>query len=174
MDNQENVWKANLQNGLFMACIGMVYTFIVYSLNFMLNPVQPYIFYAIQAAVLFFMLRSFREKYRSGFVTYGQSFGAGMVIFVYFSIIMALFTFILYKFIDPTLIDQQLAHAEQLLVDTGIPQSSIDMAVEMQTALLTPTFISLTSIFSTLLYGTVFSLIISIFIKKEQNPLLEN
>lgn len=174
MDNQVNVWKANLQNGLFMACIGMIYTFIFYSLDLMSNQVQSYIFYVIQAAVLFFMLRSFREKYRSGFVTYNQSFGAGMVIFVYYSIIMAIFTFILYKFIDPTLIDQQLATAEQMLVDKGIPQSSIDMALEMQNSLMTPTFISISSIFGTLFFGTIFSLIISIFIKKEQNPLLEN
>jgi hypothetical protein len=172
MEENENVWKANLENGLIMACIGLVYTLLIYFLKLMLNPVQGYVFYAIQVAVLFFMLKSFRDKKRGGFVSYGQSLGAGMVIFTIYAVVIALFTFILYKYIDPSLIDQQLALAQSKMVEMGIPQSSIDMATEMQKTLMTPLFLSLMMILNSIIYGLVFSLVVSIFIKKEENPLL--
>ena len=171
MDENENVWKTNFENGLIMACIGLVYTLLVYFLKFMLNPIQPYILYAIMIAVLFFMLKSFRDNKRGGFVSYGQSFGAGMVIMVIYAVVMAIFTYILYNYIDPTLIDQQMALAESKLVEMGLPQSSIDMGMEMQKTLMTPIFLSLMTILSNIIYGVIFSLVVSIFIKKEANPL---
>ncbi len=172
MDENENVWKANMENGLIMACIGLVYTLLVYFLKSLLNPVQGYILYAIEITVLFFMLRSFRDKKRGGFISYGQSFGAGMVIFVIYAVVMALFGYILYKFIDPNLIDQQIALVQNKMVDMGLPQNSIDMAMEMQKTLITPVFTALSYLLNGILYGVVFSLVVSIFIKKEANPLL--
>ena len=171
MDKYENVWKANLENGLIMACIGLIHTLLIYFFKLMANPVQGYVLYTIQIAVLFFMLKSFRDKKRGGFISYGQSLGAGMVIFTIYSLVLGLFTFILYKYIDPNLIDQQLALAQDKMVEMGMPQSSMEMATEMQKTLLTPLFISLMAIFNGITHGLIFSLFISIFIKKEENPL---
>jgi hypothetical protein len=98
MDKYENVWKANLENGLIMACIGLIHTLLIYFFKLMANPVQGYVLYTIQIAVLFFMLKSFRDKKRGGFISYGQSLGAGMVIFTIYSLVLGLFTFILYVY----------------------------------------------------------------------------
>ena len=168
-----NVWKANLNNGLIMASIGVVYTIIVYFFNLTFNKAQTYVFYFIQIVVLFFMLKAYRDKYKGGYITYGESVGAGAVIFLIYAVIMAIFMYVLYKFIDPSLLDQSLAYAEEMMIEKGVPQESIDMAVEMQERMMTPGFIAITGIFTNFLYGLVFSLVDSIFVKNTKNPVLE-
>lgn len=59
-----------------------------------------------------FLLRSYRDHYNSGYISYGKSLGAGVVITVYAAIITAIYIYVLYAFIDPGLIDKSLALAE--------------------------------------------------------------
>ena len=119
------------------------------------------------------MLKSYRDKYKGGYITYGESVGAGAVIYLIFAVIMAVFMYILYKFIDPSLMEQSLAYAEEMLIEKGVPQESIDMAMEMQEDMMTPGFIAISGIFTYFLYGLVFSLVDSIFIKNTKNPVLD-
>ena len=156
-----------------MGAIGIVYTLIDYLFNFTFSKAQGYLFYIIQIVVLFFMLKSYRDKYKGGYITYGESVGAGAVIYLIFAVIMAVFMYILYKFIDPSLMEQSLAYAEEMLIEKGVPQESIDMAMEMQEDMMTPGFIAISGIFTYFLYGLVFSLVDSIFIKNTKNPVLD-
>ena len=168
-----NVWKANLKNGLIMAAIGIGYTIIINLFNLTFTKAQTYILYLIQIVVLFFMLKGYRDKYKGGYITYGESVGAGAVIFLICAAIMAAFMYVLYKFIDPSLLDESLAYAEEMLVERGVPQETIDTAMEMQESMMTPGFIAISGIFTYFLYGLVFSLVDSIFVKNTKNPVLE-
>ena len=55
-----------------------------------------------------------------GMITFGQALGAGIVIFLYYTIIIAVFSYILYAFIDPDLIDKMLAGTEEQLLERGL------------------------------------------------------
>ena len=79
--------------------------------------------------LLFYLIKSYRNNYLHGYITYGQSVGAGVIIFLYYSIIMAIFTYILYKFIDTGLTAKLLAFTEETLVKRGMPQQAIDAAM---------------------------------------------
>ncbi|HOU95737.1 MAG TPA: DUF4199 domain-containing protein [Bacteroidales bacterium] len=173
MEKTTSVWKANLTNGLILGLISVVYTLVMYFLDLSFNRVQGYVFLLIEIVLLYFMLKSYRDNYLYGYIKYGQSVGAGVVIFVYYSIIAAIFAYILYKFIDPGLKDKQLAMVEEMLVKRGTPQQAIDASLAMQKKLLVPEIIALSSIFSNILYGTIMSLLVSAFIKKEGNPLID-
>lgn len=170
---QTSAWKANLSNGLIMACIGIVYTIVMYFLNLTFDKAQGYIFYFIQIAVLFCMLKNYRDKYKGGYISFGESVGAGAIIYLVYAVIMSLFMYVLYKYIDPSLIDQTLANAQDMLSESGIAQEQIDMAIEMQQSMVTPGFIAISSIFSYFLYGLVFSMVVSIFVKKSKNPIFD-
>ena len=105
MEQNVNVWKANLMNGLILGLIGVIYSLIVYFLDLSLNPIQGYIFMVIQIVILYFLVKSYRDNYMHGMISFGQALGAAIIICLYYSIIIALFTYILYAFIDPDLID---------------------------------------------------------------------
>ena len=106
MEEKVSVWKANLTNGVILGLIGIVYTLVVYFFDLTLNKVQGYVFLVILIVALYILIKSYRDNFLHGQMTYGQAVGAGMVIFLYYSIITAIFTYILFAFIDPGLIDK--------------------------------------------------------------------
>ena len=91
----------------------------------------------------------------------------------HYSIITAIFTYILFAFIDPGLIDKQLAMTEEMLQKRGLPQEAMDAALKVQEKMIKPGIIAPLSILSNMLYGLIMSLIIGIFVKNEGNPLID-
>jgi hypothetical protein len=108
-----------------------------------------------------------------GQITYGQSVGAGVIIYLYFAIIMAIFSYILYAVIDPGLTAKQLAFAEEAMVKKGAPQAAIDAGMAIQAKIMKPAIMAPLSILGTMFFGVIISLLVSIFVKKEGNPLID-
>lgn len=173
MEQNVNAWKANLTNGLILGLVGVVYSLIIYFLDLSLNQVQGYVFMALQAVLLFFLLKSYRDNVMHGQITFGQSFGAGVIIFLYYAIIMSAFTYLLYSVIDTGLIAKQLAFTEEAMLKKGLPQAAIDTGMGFQRKIMKPGIMSLFTIFGNMLFGVVISLLISIFVRKEGNPLID-
>lgn len=74
MESYTSVYKANFYSGLIMGLITVIYTLILYAIDFMFNPYQGYVFYIVQAVVLFIFIKSYRENYKNGYIMYGQAF----------------------------------------------------------------------------------------------------
>lgn len=173
MEPKVNAWKSNLNNGLILGLAGIVYSLILYFINQSLNKTGGYIFIVIQIGLLFFLLKSYRDNLMHGQLTYGQSFGAGLIICIYYAIIMAIFSYILYAVIDPGLVTKQLAMAEEGMVKKGVPQSAIDTGMAFTAKLIKPSIMAISGLFGNIIWGAILSLVISIFIKKEGNPLID-
>jgi len=80
---------------------------------------------------------------------------------------------VLYAVIDPGLVDKSLAFQEEKLIDRGMPEAAIDQALAMQAKMMKPWFTALMSTLSSVFYGLILSLIVSLFIMKKGNPLLD-
>jgi FtsH-binding integral membrane protein len=173
MEEKVNPWKSNLTNGLILGLVGIVYSLLMYFLNLSLNKSQSYIFMIIQIAVLYFLLKSYRDNFKHGQITFGQSVGAGVIINVYYAVIMAIFTYILYTMIDPGLIAKQLAMAEEGMVKKGLPQATIDAGMAFTAKIMKPVILAITSTIFIVIWGVIISMLVSIFIKKEGNPLID-
>jgi hypothetical protein len=173
MEEKVNVWKANLTNGLILASAGILFSLILYFLDLTFNKGVGFIYIPIQLLLLYFLLKSYRDNFMHGQITYGQSVGAGVVIYVYVAVLMAIYMYILYAIIDPGLAKKSLAIAEEAMVKKGTPQAAIDTAMSFSAKLMKPAIMAIFSIFSTLFGGVIYSLLASIFIKKEGNPLID-
>jgi Protein of unknown function (DUF4199) len=173
MEEKVNIWKANLTSGLILAMAGIVFTLVLYFLNLSLNKTAGYILVPIQLVLLYFLLKSYRNNIMHGQITYGQCIGAGVVIFVYYAIIMAVFTYILWTVIDPGLMKKYLAIAEEGMVKKGMPQASIDAGMAFTAKIMKPAIMAIFSIFGSLFLGVIYTLLVSIFVKKEGNPLID-
>ena len=174
MEQKVNVWKANLTNGLILAMAGIAYSLVMYFLDLTLNKTQGYAFIPIQLVLMYFLLKSYRDNYLHGQITYGQSFGAGVIICLYYAIILAAFIYILYTVIDTGLLSKQLALTEETLVKKGLPQASIDTAMTIQSKIMKPEIMAPLSILGSMLVGVIMSLLVSIFVRKEGNPLIDS
>jgi len=173
MENKVSIWKANLNAGIILGFLGVIWTLVLWFLDQTTNRSLGWIFFVVIIIGLFIGIKSYRDKYQNGFITYGRSLGTGVIIMLYYSIISAIFTYILYKFIDPNLTDKILALTEEQLVERGLGEGMIEQSMQMQKKIMTPLVMSLGVIVNGVLFGTIFSLIISLFTKKEGNPLID-
>jgi len=173
MEEKVSVWKSNLTNGIILGLISIVYTLVLYFLDMTFNKTLGYIFMIVQIGILFYMLKSYRDTYLHGYMTYGQSLGAGVVIILYSTILTTIFSYILYKFIDTGLTAKLLAITEEGMVKKGVPQAQIDAGMAVSKKMLTPEFMLITGFLASMFFGTIVSLLVSIFTRKEGNPLVE-
>jgi len=173
MEEKVSVWKANLTNGIILGLISIVYTLVLYFLDMTFNKSLGYIFIVVQIGILFYMLKSYRDTVLHGYMTYGQSLGAGVVIILYSTILTTIFSYILYKFIDPGLTTKILAITEESMASRGMTQEQVDAGMAMSKKMMTPGFMVISGFLGSMLFGTIASLLVSIFTRKEGNPLVE-
>lgn len=126
--------------------------------------------YAIMIGVIVWGTKKYRDEVLGGAITYGNALGFGVMISLFAGIIVAVFTFIQMTVIDPEYVTKLLAIVEEELASKGMADDQIEMAIEMQKKFMTPAFITVTAIFGMVLTGFIFSLITSIFLKKEKSP----
>jgi len=173
MDTNVNVWKANLVNGLILGLIGIVYSLVMYFLDLTFEQWQGWIWAALQIVILFFLVKTYRDNYRHGVITFGQALGAGVVICLYNAVISAIFIYLLYTVIDTNLMDKQLAYTEGLLLERGLPEEAVEMSMKIQKKIMVPEVMAPISILGSMFYGLIMSLIVAAFVRKEGNPLVD-
>lgn len=173
MEKNVSVWKANLTSGLILGLVGIVYSLVMYFLDLTFNRTQGYVFLLIQIVLLYFLIKSYRDNYLYGYITYGKAFGSGVVIFLYYSVIVAIFTYILYTVIDTGLMDKQLAFTEEMMQKRNMPQEALDAAMKFQRKIMKPAILAPGSIIFNMFYGVIVSLIAAVFVRKEGNPLID-
>lgn len=108
----------------------------------------------------------FRDKHSGGFLSYGRCLGSGVLISLAVGVVMAVYIYLFFKFFDPGEIAKMIEMAEQGMVDKGMNDQQIDQAMAMSSKMMTPAIMAVLNIFSMVFWGTIFSLIISIFLKK--------
>jgi len=157
------------KHGVFLGLALIVLQTVFYLIDVRFDSTFGYITYAILIGGIFLAIRQYRDSLNGGFISYGRAVGYGVLVALLAGIISSLFTFLLYQFIDPNLIGKLLLESEEKLLESGMPESQLDMAMEMNRKIFTPTFLSLMGILGQTFMGLVFSLVLAVFLKKEGN-----
>jgi len=109
------------------------------------------------------------RKALGGEMTYGQALGVGTMTVVFSSVLSAIYTYLLFTVIDPSLLEQLRLFTEQQIVEQGkVPEEQLDMVLEMTTKFQKPPIMAAFALFGGALIGLIISLITGIFTKK--NP----
>lgn len=172
---KSNTMSKNAMNyGAIVGIALVIFNLLTYVAGVSTSKNVSYLSFLIIILGIFFCIKHYRDKILGGGINYGKSLGMGTLICLYSGIIYGFFTYILLKFIDPGLIDKILAMVEENLVKSGMPDDKVEMAMNMQKKFATPLFYAFSEVFSLTFYGFIFSLILSIFLRKEVTPFAYN
>lgn len=154
--------------GFITALATMIVTTIYYATDNMFAQSATWVSLIVYIAGIVLATLSYKKSIDQNTpFPYGKALGLGVSTMFYASLILALFYFILYKIIDPGLIDKMITFTENKLLEKGISEDMIDQQIEMQRKFMTPAILSLSQIFSVVLTGLIISLITSIFLSKK-------
>jgi hypothetical protein len=175
MENQPNpVMKMAMTSGLYLGLALVLNTVIFYVLGKPFADASGYISYTIIIGGIAYGMYAFGNSAGEEGFPYGRAVGLGTLQALFASIILAFFTFILYEFIDPTLLEKLMAFTEEKLLSRGMSDDQVETMINMSKKMMTPTIMSISQIFSLTLMGLIFSLILAlIFKKKPSNPFHE-
>lgn len=168
MENQSNsVTPMAMSYGLYMGLALILNSVIFYVMGSPFSPAGAYISYGIIIAGIAWTMRTYRENNPEAGMPYGRALGLGTLQSLFASLILAFFTFVLFKLVDPGLIDKFFTFLEEQLLKSGTAENQVETAMTMYRKMMSPLVYSLTQVFSVTFYGFIFSLILAIFFKKQ-------
>lgn len=158
--------RHTLYYGLYTGGGLILFSLLMYSIDInMQNPLN-YLAFLILAAGLFFGITSYRDNFGGGFISYGKCIAAGALISLFASILLAIYSYLFFTFFDTTSIQKMMDLAEENLVKKGMTDEQIEMAMKYTAKMMTPAWMAIMSILMYVFWGTIISLIIGIFAKK--------
>jgi hypothetical protein len=174
MEKKPTLFQHTMTYGAITGLVLIVYSLILYLTNQTYNPVLGWIAYIILIAGILIGSFSYRNKVLGGFISYGNAFQTGLLITIFAGILSSFFSFILARFIDPGIVEQAISMTEEKLLQSGLSEDQIELAVERSRKYIgSPVSVLLGMFFFTLI-GTVLSLITAAIIKKEGNTFIQD
>ena len=116
-----------------------------------------------------YAITQFRDNENNGFLSYGESLKLGTSVAFYSYVILSFYTFIFMNYIEPEAINEILQQAEQSILESNpeISDEELDFALDVAGKFMKPHWMMISGILGGTFMGFLYSLIISIFTKKE-------
>lgn len=166
MEEKSTFWKSAMMYGLYLGIAITLFSVILYVAGQTANKSLSYITFLLYAIGIIVAQINYRNKELNGTISYGQAVGIGVAMMLFAGIISALYTIIIFK-IDPGLIDQIKTMQEEAMLKQGLSQDQVDAGMSMASKMMTPGFIAISGLIVSVLFGTIISLVTSIFTKKQ-------
>lgn len=169
MENQKSVIKPSLTYGLYLGIALILFSLIMYLLDVDRESKLMWLSYLIMAGGLFWAMISFRDQINGGFVTYGKAFATGFWTTLFAAILGTIFTYIYVTMIDPGMIEEILLNAEDQILESNpnMSDEQLEQALSMTEKFTSPIMITIWGFIANIIFGTILSLIIAIFVKRE-------
>ncbi|HDO06394.1 MAG TPA: DUF4199 domain-containing protein [Bacteroidetes bacterium] len=162
-----------LQFGLLTGLAMIVYTLIMYLAGVDMHSSWNLIGYLFFVGGMYWGISNIREKQLEGVMSYGKAFGVGFWIAFFVAILLGIFTFFYLKYIDTAALTNGISEAEDKILasNPNISDQDLQKALDMVKMFATPVLRAITGFIWYIIAGTIFSLIIAIFAKREDRTL---
>ena len=168
-ENNPNLMKSTMTSGAILGTALVIFSLILYMAGLIFSKGLSYFSWLILIGGIVWGIKSYKDQ-QQGFISYGRALGVGMLTVLFASIIAALFNYILYAYIDPSLVEKSIEMARNQMVEKGtLSDEQIELGLSMTKKLMQPGFMALMTVFGSGFMGLIFSLIIAAFMKNEKS-----
>jgi hypothetical protein len=162
-----SAFKKTLIYGSILGLVLVIYAFILHKTDLEKNTLLGMMDYIFLIAAIVMAILCIRNRNNGGYISYGKALGIGVLTIVWASIIVAVYSYILTKYLDPSILEKARALALEKIEKSGNEQS--EMISKMMDFMITPAFTSIMAFIGKVFLGTLFSLIIAAFLKKDKD-----
>jgi len=169
MDTRKFAMNYGAVLGLFLMLIALL--FWVLGIDEQQSVIPSILNNMIIIGFLVYAISQYRDNFNNGFISYAESLKLGTSVAFFSSVIMAFYTFIYITYLNPDMLANIMNMTEQAMLeaDPEISDQQLDLALSMTSKFMQPHWMMIMGVLSGTFMGFLFSLIISIFLKKE-NP----
>lgn len=170
---QKSTFSPAMQFGLLTGLALIVFTLILFLVGVADKSPVRWASLIIYAGMMFWGVTNIRDRQLDGVMNYGKAFGTGFWIVLFTAILVGIFTFFYMKYIDTGAVGRAVAEAENKILakNPNISDADLDKALGMVKAFANPIMSSIMQFIGNIIIGTVLSLIIAIFAKREDKTI---
>ncbi|OYT11100.1 MAG: hypothetical protein B6I18_05625 [Bacteroidetes bacterium 4572_112] len=170
MDKEHSVFKLAMKPGLYAGLISVAVSIVLWATiaDLDIRSKLGYLTLLIIAFLFYKFTIDYRENTMNGELSYGEGFKFQLSMSVVYAAINSIYSYILFTILDPNMIEQIKEMAAQQMYDNNMSDEQVEAALQIQSLFMTPTFMTVSTLFGTFIMGLVLALIISIFTKKEK------
>jgi putative exporter of polyketide antibiotics len=169
-NTKPSLLKSTMNYGIMLGLGLVIYTLLLWMFDATTHQSLGYVSFVITIVGIILATRTYRDQEQGGYITYGRAVSVGTLTVLFAGVITSVFTWLLYAVIDPGLIDKTHAMMEQAYYDAGMSYEQIDIAMNMAKRFANPVMMGVMGFVSSVFFGFLFSLVTSIFLKKEGDP----
>ncbi len=159
-----------LFQGAILGLLQVLLLIILYKTDRLMDSGLSSLSWVIYIVFIYWSAVQFRNKFNNGFITYGKSFVYGVKISGLSGIIIGFFFLVLIKVIEPDFANKMIVEAEEAYLQMGFSEKQVEEMGSSIAMVSNVWVLMISNILNGLLFGTIFSLIISFFVKKSGNP----
>jgi hypothetical protein len=128
----------------------------------------------ITIAFIAYAIIQYRDINNNGFISYASSLKLGTTVAFFSSVILSFYSVIFISYIDTEALSEVMKMTEQTLLEANpeISDEQLDMALEMTGKFMQPHWMMIMGVLGGTFMGFLYSLVISIFVKKEDPNLI--
>ena len=169
-DQPKSPFQAALMPGLVAAGISIVYSIILYLMDVKYDSGLQYVSFLFLAVIVFWGMTTHKNKNLGGFMSYGQAFVVGFLIVLIATIISNIYSYLYFTTINPGIVEEILFNAEEQMLEQNpnMTDEQIDQAMGITEMFTSPVAMTLMGLLMGTFFGTILSLIIAIFAKKDK------
>ncbi len=173
-ENRPSNAKVALNNGIIVGAALIIYSLLLYILEVPYTSKASWVSYLILIIGAVLGIKQWRDKYNSGYVSYGGAFSNGFLTLLFAGILASVWTGIFFGVIAPGEIDKLIEAAEEQMYqrNPNMSDSDFEMAMSWTRIMMQPWLMAFWGILGNTIAGLIISLIVAIFMKKEK-PLFE-
>jgi hypothetical protein len=184
MEKKPSLLQFTLTYGAILGAVSIIFSLILYitgymPYNFKRMALTGLISLAISIVFISAGMKAYRDKVLNGSITYAQALLVGLGIVAFSAILGSLYNLIFNYVIDPDYINRVMEATKNWTYDwmnnMGATEGQIEDAVakiEKQQANATPMKSFFQGLLMAAIFGTILSLIIAAFTKKNRNPVV--
>jgi hypothetical protein len=166
-EKKQSLASASMIYGLMVGVVMIIFSLILFLLGTKPQSPLAYISYVIIVAGIIYAQLNYRNKHLGGYITYGKAFTVGLLTMAFASILIAIYTYLNFSFIDPGAIEEIRAIGEEKMVKQGMTDLQIDQTMKMMGFMYSVPWMTFMAVAGNIVGGAIISLITAIFIKKE-------
>lgn len=174
-NNEYPVWKHALIYGLYIGIGLIILSLLFYVTDLFRQSWVGYINYAVLLVGVVFASITYRDKYLNGIIPYGKSVSVGFLSGLFASILAAIYTYVFVAIMGEEYHQILMEIAEEKIISSNpdMKDEEFDMALNLAEKMMAPMWLFFLALLGNAFFALVFSLIASIFIKKEDNTIAE-
>jgi len=159
-----------LNYGVIVGFAMIVFGVILYAFDLTMNRVLSMLTYILLIAGMYIGSKKYRTAYTDGFLSYGKAFQSSFMIGLVASVLLIIWNYIFFEFIDKTMVTQIIDKAQESMLERNpnMSEEEMNMGLKYVKMFTTPIMMAIMGLLYNLFFSVIIGLIVAIFVKKEE------